>query len=407
MALVRSYVAGHWFAPDSGTPVFDAVTGEPVAEVSSQGIDFGAALAYGRQVGGPALRDLTFHERAELAKGIGQLLRKHRDELYELSYRTGATLYDSKFDIDGGIGVLLSYASKAKRELPNDKVIVEGPPEQLGKEGDFLGQHLLTPRLGVAVQVNAFNFPVWGPLEKLAPALIAGVPSLIKPASQTGYLTALMVELIIDAQILPDGALQLVSGSAGDLLDHLDRAGPAQLHRLGEHRQPAAEPPERCRPVGTVQRRGRLAEHVGPRPRRAPRHESVRPLRQAAGHRDDRQGRAEVHRDPPRLRPGRPGPRGRRGGRRRAGQGRRRQPGRQGHARWARSPASTSARKSAVRSRRSKTPPPSSSGGPTGSRWPAPTTSAARSCPRSCCRRKTTPAAPSCTRSRRSARSAP
>ena len=222
MALVRSYVAGHWFAPDSGTPVFDAVTGEPVAEVSSQGIDFGAALAYGRQVGGPALRELTFHERAELAKSIGQLLRKHRDELYELSYRTGATLYDSKFDIDGGIGVLLSYASKAKRELPNDKVIVEGPPEQLGKEGDFLGQHLLAPRLGVAVQVNAFNFPVWGPLEKLAPALIAGVPSLIKPASQTGYLTALMVELIIDAQILPDGALQLVSGGAGDLLDHLD-----------------------------------------------------------------------------------------------------------------------------------------------------------------------------------------
>ncbi|MDX6415501.1 MAG: oxepin-CoA hydrolase / 3-oxo-5,6-dehydrosuberyl-CoA semialdehyde dehydrogenase [Trebonia sp.] len=221
MAVVRSYIAGHWFAPDSGTPVFDAATGAPVAEVSSAGIDFAAALAYGRQVGGPALRELTFHERAELAKGTGQLLRKHRDELYELSYRTGATLFDSKFDIDGGIGVLLSYASKAKRELPNDRFAVEGPPEPLGKEGEFLGQHLLTPRHGVAVQVNAFNFPVWGPLEKLAPALIAGVPSLIKPASQTGYLTALMVQLIVDAQILPEGALQLVSGSAGDLLDHL------------------------------------------------------------------------------------------------------------------------------------------------------------------------------------------
>jgi oxepin-CoA hydrolase / 3-oxo-5,6-dehydrosuberyl-CoA semialdehyde dehydrogenase len=221
MAVVRSYVAGHWFAPDAGTPVYDAATGEPVAEVSSAGIDFAAALAYGRQVGGPALRALTFHERAELAKAVGQLLRKHRDELYELSYRTGATLFDSKFDIDGGIGVLLSYASKAKRELPNDKLVVEGPAEQLGKEGGFLGQHLLTPRHGVAVQVNAFNFPVWGPLEKLAPALIAGVPSLIKPASQTGYLTARMVELIVDGEILPEGALQLVSGSAGDLLDHL------------------------------------------------------------------------------------------------------------------------------------------------------------------------------------------
>jgi oxepin-CoA hydrolase/3-oxo-5,6-dehydrosuberyl-CoA semialdehyde dehydrogenase len=221
MAVVRSYTEGRWSAPDSGTPVYDAVTGETVAEVSSQGVDFGAALAYGRRVGGPALRALTFHERAELAKAVGQLLRKHRDELMRLSYRTGATRYDSKFDIDGGIGVLLSYASKAKRELPNDKVLVEGPPEQLGKEGDFLGQHLLTSKRGVAVQVNAFNFPVWGPLEKLAPALIAGVPSLVKPASQTGYLTALMTELIIDAQVLPDGALQLVSGSAGDLLDHL------------------------------------------------------------------------------------------------------------------------------------------------------------------------------------------
>ncbi len=221
MAVVRSYIEGRWFAPDAGAPVYDAATGEPVAEVSSAGVDFAAVLAYGRQVGGPALRALTFHERAELVKSAGQLLRKHRDELYELSYRTGATLFDSKFDIDGGIGVLLSYASKAKRELPNDHVVVEGPPEQLGKEGYFLGQHLLTPRHGVAVQVNAFNFPVWGPLEKLAPALIAGVPSLIKPATQTSYLTARMVELLIDDEILPDGALQLVSGSAGDLLDHL------------------------------------------------------------------------------------------------------------------------------------------------------------------------------------------
>ena len=221
MAVVRSYIEGRWYAPDAGAPVYDAATGEPVAEVSSAGVDFAAALAYSRRLGGPALRALTFHERAELAKAAGQLLRGHRDELYQLSYRTGATLFDSKFDIDGGIGVLLSYASKAKRELPNDKVVVEGPPEQLGKAGNFLGQHLLTPRHGVAVQVNAFNFPVWGPLEKLAPALIAGVPSLIKPATQTSYLTARMVELLIDAEILPEGALQLVSGSVGDLLDHL------------------------------------------------------------------------------------------------------------------------------------------------------------------------------------------
>ena len=221
MTALSSYIGGRWHTPDGGTPVYDAVTGDLVAEVSSDGVDFGAALDYGRSVGGPALRDLTFHERAALAKSVGQMLREHREELYQLSYRTGATLFDSKFDIDGGIAVLLGYASKAKRELPNDRVLVEGPPEQLGKGGRFLGQHLLTPLHGVAVQVNAFNFPVWGPLEKLAPALIAGVPSLVKPASQTGYLTARLVELIIESGLLPEGALQLVSGSAGDLLDHL------------------------------------------------------------------------------------------------------------------------------------------------------------------------------------------
>jgi oxepin-CoA hydrolase/3-oxo-5,6-dehydrosuberyl-CoA semialdehyde dehydrogenase len=221
VGVLRSYVGGRWFAPESGRPVYDAATGDLVVEVSSDGIDFGAALGWGRSVGGPALREMTFHQRAELAKAVGQLLRDHRDELYQLSYRTGATLSDSKFDVDGGIGVLLGYASKAKRELPNDRVLVEGPPEQLGKQGQFLGQHLLTPLHGVAVQVNAFNFPVWGPLEKLAPALIAGVPTLIKPASQTGYLTARVVELIIESGLLPAGALQLVSGEAGDLLDHL------------------------------------------------------------------------------------------------------------------------------------------------------------------------------------------
>ena len=242
MAVLRSYIGGRWFAPDSGSPVYDAVTGELIAEVSSDGVDFEAALAHGRSTGGPELRQLTFHERAGLAKSLGQLLREHREELYQLSYRTGATLADSKFDIDGGIGVLLGYASKAKRELPNERVLVEGPVEQLGKAGNFLGQHLLTPRLGVAVQINAFNFPVWGPLEKLAPALIAGVPTLIKPASQTGYLTVRLVELIIESGLLPEGTLQLVSGSAGDLLDHLQEqdllsftGSASTAHRLRSH----------------------------------------------------------------------------------------------------------------------------------------------------------------------------
>jgi oxepin-CoA hydrolase/3-oxo-5,6-dehydrosuberyl-CoA semialdehyde dehydrogenase len=221
MAVLRSYVGGRWQAPDDGRPIHDAVTGEEVARVSSDGVDMAAALDYGRTVGGPALRALTFHERAALAKAVGGMLREHREELYALSARAGATLYDSKFDVDGGIGALLGYASKARRELPSDHVYVEGPVEPLGRGGQFLGQHVLTSLLGVAVQINAFNFPVWGPLEKLAPALIAGVPSLIKPASQTAYLTERLVELIVASGLLPDGALQLVCGSARDLLDHL------------------------------------------------------------------------------------------------------------------------------------------------------------------------------------------
>ncbi|HUC27047.1 MAG TPA: phenylacetic acid degradation bifunctional protein PaaZ [Streptosporangiaceae bacterium] len=222
MALLRSFVSGNWVTPDDeGRPVFDAVTGDEVARVSSAGVDMAAALAYGRAVGGPGLRELTFHQRASLLKALGSYLREHRDELYGLSARTGATLGDAKFDVDGGIGVLLGYASKARRELPNDTMYTDGALEPLGKSGQFAGQHIMTSRRGVAVQVNAFNFPIWGPLEKLAPAFIAGVPSLIKPASQTAYLTARLVELIVDSGLLPAGSVQLVCGSVGDLFDHL------------------------------------------------------------------------------------------------------------------------------------------------------------------------------------------
>src|SRR5262245_3131603 len=222
MATLRSYVSGAWTEPaDDGRPVLDAVTGEEVARVSSAGIDLGAALGYGRIAGGPALRELTFHQRAALLKSLGQFLREHRPELYALSARTGATLGDAKFDVDGGIGVLLSYASKARRELPNDTILAEGAVEPLGKGGTFVGQHILTPLHGVAVQINAFNFPVWGPLEKFAPAFLAGVPSLIKPASPTAYLTAELVRLIVESELLPPGAVQFVAGSLGDTLDHL------------------------------------------------------------------------------------------------------------------------------------------------------------------------------------------
>ncbi|HEY7223963.1 MAG TPA: phenylacetic acid degradation bifunctional protein PaaZ [Micromonosporaceae bacterium] len=221
MAVLRSYTCGAWYAPTDGVAVRDAVTGDEVARVSAEGVDVAAALEYGRRVGGPVLREMTFHERAVILKSLGLMLREHRDELYALSARAGSTRADAWIDVDGGIGVLLGYASRARRELPNDRVYVEGAAEPLSKGGQFLGQHILTPRHGVAVQVNAFNFPVWGPLEKLAPALLAGMPSLIKPASQTAYLTARLVELIVESGLAPEGAVQLVCGSARDLPDHL------------------------------------------------------------------------------------------------------------------------------------------------------------------------------------------
>jgi oxepin-CoA hydrolase / 3-oxo-5,6-dehydrosuberyl-CoA semialdehyde dehydrogenase len=220
--VLRSYVRGGWFTPsDEGRPLHDAVTGAEIARISSAGVDFAGTLEHGRVVGGPALRELTFHQRAALLKALGGHLREHREGLYAVSARTGATLFDSRFDIDGGIGVLLAYASKAKRELPNDTVYVDGAIEPLGRGGTFLGQHICTPLHGVAVQVNAFNFPVWGPLEKFAPAFLAGVPSVVKPASPTAFLTAALVELIISSGLLPEGTLQLVSGSVGDMFDHL------------------------------------------------------------------------------------------------------------------------------------------------------------------------------------------
>ena len=221
-ALLESYVAGGWFAADDeGQPLLDAATGEEVARVSATGVDLGAMTDHARVVGGPAIRALTFHERAGLLKAVAKRLTEVKDELYALSYRTGATKRDSMVDIDGGIGTVFSIASKGTRELPNDTVYLDGGLERLGREGTFLGQHVYTSRPGVAVQINAFNFPVWGMLEKLAPAFLAGLPTIVKPASQTAYLTELVVRRILEAGLLPDGALQLLCGSPAGLLEEL------------------------------------------------------------------------------------------------------------------------------------------------------------------------------------------
>jgi oxepin-CoA hydrolase/3-oxo-5,6-dehydrosuberyl-CoA semialdehyde dehydrogenase len=220
---LESYVAGEWMrGAGKAVPLLDASTGEAVAQIDASGLDMKAALRFGRENGSPVLRKMSFHERALMLKALGQALMEAKEEFYALSTATGATRTDSWIDIEGGIGTLLSYASKGRRELPNTRVLVDGDAESLSRDNSFYGQHILTPLEGVAVHINAFNFPCWGMLEKLAPTLLAGMPAIVKPASQTTYLTELMVRRIVDTGILPKGALQLISGSVGDLLDHVD-----------------------------------------------------------------------------------------------------------------------------------------------------------------------------------------
>lgn len=226
MNLLRSYVQDRWHTPtqEGARPVYDAVTGDEIARASTSGIDMAAALHHARTVGGPALRALSFHQRAALLADLVSYLREHREELYAVSARTGATLFDSKYDIDGGINVVRHYAALGRRELPGGDeglIYVEGETESLSRDGSFLGGHIMTPLRGAAIQINAYNFPVWAPLEKLAPAVLAGVPSLIKPALPTCHLTSRLIELIVESGLLPEGSLQYLCGSAGDLLDHV------------------------------------------------------------------------------------------------------------------------------------------------------------------------------------------
>lgn len=219
---LKSYVQGRWFAgAGEAQQLRDATTGQVIASASSTGIDFRATLRYAREVGGPVLRKLTFHERAALLKQLAKKLGEFKEEFYTLSYATGATRMDSMIDVDGGFGTLFAYASRGARELPNSRVYVDGDIEPLSKTGTFVGQHICVPLEGAAVHINAFNFPVWGMLEKLAPTLLAGVPAIVKPATATAYLTELVVRRIVESGILPAGSLQLVCGSVGDLFDHL------------------------------------------------------------------------------------------------------------------------------------------------------------------------------------------
>src|SRR5882672_1903895 len=219
---LQSYAQGEWVTGTGrATELFHAVTGEKIAESTSEGLDFKGMLEYGRRVGGPKLRAMTFHQRARMLKAMAQHLMAGKEELYQVSAATGATKADSWVDIEGGIGTFFAYSSLGRREFPDETFYVDGSVERISKGGTFLARHLCVPLEGVAVHINAFNFPCWGMLEKLAVNFLAGMPAIVKPATVTSFLTELMVREIIASKILPEGALQLLCGSVGDLLEHV------------------------------------------------------------------------------------------------------------------------------------------------------------------------------------------
>ncbi|WP_293470331.1 aldehyde dehydrogenase family protein, partial [Polaromonas sp.] len=222
--IIQSYIAGRWIGEQGAQTLRSAINGRPVAQTHAEAIDFGEAVAHARRVGLPALMALDFQQRAERLKALAKYLMAHKELLYPVSAHTGATRADSWIDIEGGAGTLFAFASIGSNELPSGNIVHEGPAIPLGKLGGFSGTHILVPRGGVAVHINAFNFPVWGLLEKFAPSFLAGMPCIGKPATATSYVTEAAMRLIVASGILPEGSLQLVIGGVGDLLERLNGA---------------------------------------------------------------------------------------------------------------------------------------------------------------------------------------
>jgi oxepin-CoA hydrolase/3-oxo-5,6-dehydrosuberyl-CoA semialdehyde dehydrogenase len=219
---LQSLIAGHWLGAEAHQPLHSALDNQLIYHTHADRIDFGEAVAYARKTGVQALMALDFQKRAQRLKALAAYLMERKEELYEISHLTGATRQDSWVDVEGGIGTLYAYASIGGRELPSSNVLHEGPAMALGKRGGFAGTHILVPRGGVAVHINAFNFPIWGLLEKFAPSFLAAMPCIAKPATATSYLTHAVVKMMMESALLPEGCLQLVIGSTGDLLDRLN-----------------------------------------------------------------------------------------------------------------------------------------------------------------------------------------
>jgi oxepin-CoA hydrolase/3-oxo-5,6-dehydrosuberyl-CoA semialdehyde dehydrogenase len=220
-ATLQSFIGGRWIGKEASAPLHGALDGKLIYHTHAEKIDFEEAVSFGRKQGVPALMKLDFQTRAQRLKALAMYLMERKDELYAVSHLTGATRADSWVDVEGGIGTLFAYASMGSRELPSSNVLHEGPAMALGKRGGFAGTHILVPRGGIAVHINAFNFPIWGLLEKFAPTFLAAMPCIGKPATATSYLTEALVRMIDASGLLPPGSLQLVIGSTGDLLDRL------------------------------------------------------------------------------------------------------------------------------------------------------------------------------------------
>ncbi|MBC7694559.1 MAG: phenylacetic acid degradation bifunctional protein PaaZ [Burkholderiales bacterium] len=222
MNKLQNYALGQWVAgADKGQELFNAITGEVVATASSKGLDFAKMCEYARTVGGPRLRRLTFQQRGLMLKALALHLQSKKEDFYKISWATGATRVDSWVDIEGGIGNLFTYAS-LRRQFPDETFCYDGDVVRLSKNNTFIGHHICVPKEGVAIHINAFNFPVWGMLEKVAVNWLAGVPAIVKPAALTSFLTEAVVQEIIASKILPEGALQLICGSANGILDHVE-----------------------------------------------------------------------------------------------------------------------------------------------------------------------------------------
>jgi oxepin-CoA hydrolase/3-oxo-5,6-dehydrosuberyl-CoA semialdehyde dehydrogenase len=222
MTTLQSFIGGRWIGADAAQALKSAIDGHIVAHTHADKLDFAEAVSFARTSGTPALMKLDFQSRAQILKALGKYLMERKEQLYAISHHSGATRMDSWIDIEGGAGTLFAYASMGTRELPSGNLVHEGPAIPLGKQNHFAGTHILVPRGGLAVHINAFNFPIWGMLEKFAPTFLAGMPCIIKPATATSYVTEACVRLMHESGLLPEGSLQLIVGSTGDLLDRLE-----------------------------------------------------------------------------------------------------------------------------------------------------------------------------------------